>query len=75
MDEEDLFPGYTDENLIIHSVLDESLISYGSRQVNGGKGPGNPHGEESELVYYVDRDVLTSNDVDIVIKPELEILW
>ena len=75
VDEHDLSPGYTKDDLIIHTVIDENLISYGSRQVNGGKGPGNPHGEESELVYFVDSDVLNTNGVDIVIKPQLEILW
>eukprot|EP00957_Ditylum_brightwellii_P124208 9467919-Ditylum_brightwellii.AAC.1 len=58
VDEEDRFPGLTSDDVIIHTLLDESLISYGSRQVGGGKGPGNPHGEESELLYYVDRSVI-----------------
>lgn len=63
------------DNVILHSVLAENLISYGSRQVGGGKGPGNPHGEESELIYYIEREVITSNNIDIVLKPDLEILW
>ena len=75
VDEEDRFPGLTADDIIIVSVVDESLISYGSRQVGGGKGPGNPHGEESELLYYVERSVIEKDDVDVVIKPQLEILW
>lgn len=63
------------ENVIIHSLLDENVISYGSRQVGGGKGPGNPHGEESELLYYVDQELLRKESVGIAVKPELEILW
>ena len=34
--------------------------SFGSRQVGGGKGSGNPHGEEGELLYYIDRNVVKS---------------
>ena len=75
VDEEDRFPGLTADDVVIVSVVDESLISYGSRQVGGGKGPGNPHGEESELLYYVERSVIEEDDVEVVIKPELEILW
>ena len=36
----------------------ESAVGFGSRQVGGGKGPGNPHGEEGELLYYIDRNVV-----------------
>ena len=75
VDEEDRFPGLTADDIVIVSVVDESLIGYGSRQVGGGKGPGNPHGEESELLYYVERSVIEEDEVDVVIKPELEILW
>ncbi len=63
------------DNVVIHSLLGEDVISYGNRQVGGGKGPGNPHGEESEVVYYVDQKVLEEGSVDIVLKPDLEILW
>ena len=75
VDEEDRFPGLTADDIVIVSVVEESLIGYGSRQVGGGKGPGNPHGEESELLYYVERSVIEEDEVDVVIKPELEILW
>jgi len=64
VDEEDRFPGLNKEDVIIVSLLEESLIGYGSRQVNGGMGPGNPHGEESELLYYVDRRALRLEDHD-----------
>lgn len=37
------------------------------------KGLGNPHGEESELLYYVDKDLL--KDIKLKINPDLEILW
>jgi hypothetical protein len=73
VDEEDRFPGLKQGQVKIIQVLDQDVISYGSRQVHGGKGPGNPHGEESELCYYVDQSVLS--DVQIVVKPELEIFW
>jgi hypothetical protein len=59
----------------VFSVLGEDLISYGSRQVGGGKGPGNPHGEESEQLYYIDRKVIDDHAITIVLKPQLEILW
>lgn len=75
VDEEDL-PGYdVDENedIVIHSIVPESLLSYGSRQVGGGKGPGNPHGEESECLYYVDSSILEG--IEIEVNPGLEILW
>lgn len=80
VDEHDRFPGLRPDdknnNIFITRLLPEHGISYGSRQVGGGKGPGNPHGEESELLYYVDQDaLLKDDDVEIVIKPELEILW
>ena len=76
VDEEDRWMEKLDlDNVIIESLLSEDLFSYGSRQVGGGKGLGNPHGEESELVYYVENEVLKAKGVEIPIKPELEILW
>jgi len=56
VDEEDLFPGLSLKEIQIVKVIEG--IDYGSRQVGGGKGPGNPHGEESEMLYYVDRGVV-----------------
>ena len=88
VDEHDIFPGLSASEMQIWMVLDGSVISYGSRQVGGGKGLGNPHGEESELIYYIDRNVverkyvrkLCDNDVeelsvDVVANPKLEHLW
>jgi hypothetical protein len=73
VDEHDRFPGLSKDEITIHSLIANESISYGSRQVGGGKGPGNPHGEESELLYYVLKDDL--DGVDLTVKPELEILW
>ncbi|KAK1741571.1 hypothetical protein QTG54_008049 [Skeletonema marinoi] len=85
VDEEDLFPGMTSEEINVLSVLDGDVVGYGSRQVGGGKGPGNPHGEESEIIYYVDRAVVegvysTGVDdevlnIDVVVNSNLEHLW
>jgi len=101
VDEEDrTSPGhggglYSDQIWKIWTLLEDDHIGYGSRQVGGGKGPGNPHGEESELLYYVERDALQFTldvekykekeveisygsiemKVDVVVNPELEILW
>mmetsp|Transcript_29545 Transcript_29545/g.81212 ORF Transcript_29545/g.81212 Transcript_29545/m.81212 type:complete len:181 (-) Transcript_29545:1668-2210(-) len=74
VDEEDRIPGGLDsEQITIESIVPEESLSYGSRQVGGGKGPGNPHGEESELLYYVDQELL--QNIEVTVKPELEILW
>ena len=87
--------GFESNQIIIWKTLEEDQIGYGSRQVGGGKGLGNPHGEESELLYYIERDALKFSldldwkedenedekarivdiEVDVVVKPELEILW
>ena len=71
VDEEDRFPGLEADDVIVHEVIED--IYYGSRQVGGGKGPGNPHGEESELLYYVEQQLLES--VSYKVNPDLEILW
>lgn len=73
VDEELRFPGLTAAQVEVVEVLDEHVIAYGSRQVGGGKGPRNPHGEESELVYYIEREALSR--VDLVVNPDLEINW
>lgn len=75
VDEVDRFPGLTADTVNIVEILDEGVIGYGSRQLFGGKGPGNPHGEESEQLYYVEQETLESRAVEIVVKPELEIQW
>lgn len=59
----------------ICSLLPTDAISFGSRQVGGGKGPGNPHGEESELLYYVKKSIIDQWGIHVVVRPELEILW
>ena len=63
----------------IHHLLSESEVSYSSRQCQ--RGVDNPHGEESELIYYISQtliDEYTQNPqrkIDISMKPDLEILW
>lgn len=72
VDEEDRFS--LDENTLkLHYLVDQSELSYGSRQC--ARGVHNPHGEESELLYYVDQGVIDKFDVKVIVKPELEILW
>eukprot|EP00986_Skeletonema_menzelii_P019619 scaffold28724_cov154-Skeletonema_menzelii.AAC.2 len=81
VDEEDLFPGMTSEEITVLRVLDSDVVGYGSRQV----GNNNPHGEESEIIYYVDRAVVEGvysiegdDDVlkiDVVVNSNLEHLW
>ncbi len=73
VDEENRFPGLTEDDVIVHALIDPNSLAYGSRQVGGGKGPGNPHGEESELLYYVEKDKLIG--VEYPINPHLEITW
>ena len=70
-------PRYEEGEIEVVSVLPEEMLNgYGSRQVGGGKGPGNPHGEESETLYYIERAFIDDNPhLDIVVRPELEILW
>ena len=76
VDEHDLLPGYTsNDEIVIYSIVPQDKLSYGSRQVGGGMGPGNPHGEESELLYYVDQSIIDENFIQVVVKPELEIFW
>ena len=85
--EEDLFPGLSSDKIQVVKVLDESMMSYRSRQVGGGKGPGNPHGEENELLYYLHRDIVQGvyegcgdgaemgMTVNVVVNPDLEFFW
>jgi len=60
-------------NVRIHYHLQETELSYGSRQCQ--RGIENPHGEESELLYYVDQQLIDKFGIKMIIKPELEILW
>lgn len=73
VDENNRFPGLTRDDVIVHTLIDPPSLSYGCRQVGGGKGPGNPHGEESELLYYVEQEKLAG--VQFQVNPNLEILW
>jgi hypothetical protein len=57
----------------LHYRLTESELSYGSRQCH--RGVGNPHGEESELLYYVEQSIIDKFGIQIALKPDLEILW
>lgn len=72
VDEEDRF-SLDAKNIQLHYLLQESELSYGSRQCH--RGLGNPHGEESELLYYVEQSVLDKFEIQVPIKPHLEILW
>lgn len=74
VDEEDRFSLVAKmERIKLHHLIDESDLSYGSRQCH--RGVGNPHGEESELLYYIDQSLIDKFDAQVDIKPELEILW
>ena len=91
VDEDDLFPGLSSEEVTVLKVLEGNNIGYGSRQVGGGKGLGNPHGEESEIVYYVERSVVEGRyckqwsseeeeevpimKIELIVNPGLEHLW
>lgn len=72
VDEEDR-PGLQGNQIVVHSIIPEESLSYSSRQVGGGMGPANPHGEESELLYYVEQNLL--DDIKLKINPDLEIFW
>jgi hypothetical protein len=72
VDEEDRF-SLNATNIKLHYLLNESEMSFGSRQCH--RGVGNPHGEESELLYYVDQLVIDKFDMKVILKPDLEILW
>lgn len=76
VDEVHRFPGLLSSQIEIWQQVPERSLSYGSRQVGGGKGPGNPHGEESELLYYVHQDVFKQDEhIKLILNPELEITW
>jgi hypothetical protein len=77
VDKMERYPGYVNATVRNVRVIPEQYIYYGSRQVDGGKGADNPHGELSELLYYVDAQYIDTMrpDLSIVVKPYLEILW
>lgn len=72
VDEEDRF-SLDASKVKLHYMVDQSELSYGSRQCH--RGVSNPHGEESELLYYVDQSVIDKFEVQLILKPDLEILW
>lgn len=57
----------------LYTLVPEENLSYGSRQCH--RGVGNPHGEESELLYYVDQSIIDKFEIKLDLKPDLEILW
>lgn len=57
----------------IHHVLSDDELSYGQRQC--ARGVHNPHGEESELLYYIDQQIIDRFEIGVELKPELETLW
>ncbi len=74
VDEEDRFSLTSRmDDILFHTMVPESELSYGSRQCH--RGVGNPHGEESEILYYIDQKVIDKYGIEVAIKPHLEILW
>ena len=57
----------------IHHLLSEDEVSYGQRQCP--RGVHNPHGEESEMLYYVEQQLIDEYEIEMELKPELETLW
>jgi hypothetical protein len=72
VDEEDRFSLDSKDVRIIYQV-NENELSYASRQC--ARGVHNPHGEESEMLYYVVQNVIDEFGVDVMVKPDLEMLW
>eukprot|EP00535_Pseudo-nitzschia_heimii_P010666 CAMPEP_0197177616 /NCGR_PEP_ID=MMETSP1423-20130617/3163_1 /TAXON_ID=476441 /ORGANISM="Pseudo-nitzschia heimii, Strain UNC1101" /LENGTH=287 /DNA_ID=CAMNT_0042627191 /DNA_START=111 /DNA_END=974 /DNA_ORIENTATION=+ len=62
-----------DHPIRIHHLLSEEEVSYGQRQC--ARGVHNPHGEESELLYYVDQRIIDRFGIGMELKPELETLF
>ncbi|GMI46271.1 hypothetical protein TrCOL_g320 [Triparma columacea] len=50
--------GVDGSNVRLMGVLDHSLFELSARQINGGQGLGNPHGEHCEDVFIVGREAL-----------------
>ena len=55
------------------SVIDMDQVFQSTRQVGGGMGPLNPHGEESEDVFIIDTALAPSTR--IVLREDREIFW
>ena len=74
--DEDIDKGDNDANnhtIRIHHLLSEEEASYGQRQCP--RGVHNPHGEESEMLYYIDQQLIDEFQIRMEVKPELETLW
>jgi len=72
VDDQDRFELDQDSITVLYQLTEDEL-SYGSRQCQ--RGVHNPHGEESEMLYYIDQSVLERYAVDLPLKPDLEMLW
>ena len=58
----------------VHTVLNAVDAFPQQRLIDGGLGPNNPHGEESEDVYFVDRSDLGADTV-VALRRDREVWW
>ena len=58
----------------VHTVLNAVDAFPQQRLIDGGLGPNNPHGEESEDVYFVDRSDLGADTV-VALREDREVWW
>ena len=58
----------------VHTVHNAVDAFPQQRLIDGGLGPNNPHGEESEDVYFVDRSDL-SKDTVVALREDREVWW
>ena len=58
----------------VHTVLNAVDAFPQQRLIDGGLGPNNPHGEESEDVYFVDRSDLSEGTV-VALREDREVWW
>lgn len=58
----------------VQRILDPDLVYVSERQMGGGMGMGNPHGEHGEDCYDVTQCEM-SDRVQIVVRTEREVLW
>jgi len=58
----------------VHRVLDPDLVYVSERQMGGGMGMGNPHGEHGEDCYDLS-DVPLSDGVRLVVRSDREVWW
>jgi hypothetical protein len=62
----------------VHSVLPFELVQQSSRQVGGGMGPSNPHGEHVEDTFELELGCLMDEcpeEVELPLRPDREIFW